>query len=84
VTRLRNDPWLRQRLEELAKDVGNLRKSESADWRVDRACDRVWWLLAATTPTAAEFFRECGDVDVALKVAGEETRRINRLLGDAK
>ena len=80
------DPWLRDRLEELAGDVGRLRRCtrETAFcWRIDAIADQLWFLVAATMPTAAELYRECGDVEVALEVADQETRWLNRLLGDA-
>jgi hypothetical protein len=81
VTRFR-DPWLRERLEELAADLCNLRRREESDWRLDRACGRLWWLLAATRPTAGDLYRETGDVDVALAAADDETHRLKRLLGE--
>ncbi len=83
MTRLR-DPWLRERLEELAVELRSLRQAGASEWRIDRACGRLWWLLAATVPTAGENFRVCGDVDVALEVADEDTARLSRLLGEAK
>lgn len=77
------DPWLRDRLEELARDLGNARKYGPVAWRIDRITANLWFLLVATMPTAAELYRECGDVEVALEVADQETRRLNRLLGEA-
>jgi hypothetical protein len=85
VTRL-HDVWLRERLEELAGDVGRLRLAAVGtdfEWRLSRIAGQLWALVAATRPTAADLVREGGDVDAALAAADQETARLRRLLGDA-
>ena len=80
-----NELWLRARLEEAAGDLGRIRRSASDTplaWRLERLAGRVWWLLAASTPTAADFVRDGHEVDQALLLAERETRRLQRLLGE--
>jgi hypothetical protein len=75
---------LGERLEELAADVGRLRRlarGTDFEFRISRIADQIWWLACATRPTAGDFYRETGDVDAALAAADQETLRLRRLLG---
>jgi hypothetical protein len=78
--------WLRARLEETAEDLGRIRRCTNADthlaWRLERLAGRVWWLVASFTPTAADLVREGCEVEEALRLASQETRRLGRLLGE--
>jgi hypothetical protein len=79
------DVWLRARLEELAKDVGRLRRGTREtefDWNVDRIADRVWWLICRDIPTAGDLVNGGYDVPTALAITDTETRRLKTLLGE--
>jgi hypothetical protein len=79
------DVWLNTRLEELAKDLGRLRRGTrdtQYEWETDRLADRVWWLICRDTPTAADLVKEGASVDSALGAAEQETRRLKLLLGE--
>jgi hypothetical protein len=77
--------WLRARLEETAEDLGRIRRCTNADthlaWRLERLAGRVWWLLAALRPTAADLVRDGCEVDEALRLADQETVRMHWTLG---
>jgi hypothetical protein len=72
-------------IEELATEVGRLRRSSDLDvheYRVDRVASLVEWLWVDVTPTAAELMREGLTVDEALAEAEREKRRQHRILAE--
>lgn len=79
------DMWLTNRLEELALDLGRLRRGTrdtEYEWNVERVADRVYTLMCHWTPTAADLVRDGCSVPQALMLADRETRRLRRLLGE--
>jgi hypothetical protein len=81
-----SDVWLRARLEEVAEDLGRIRRCTNGDthlaWRLERLAGDVWWLVAAFLPTAADLIKDGHTVDEALRLADQDTRRLSRMLGD--
>lgn len=79
-----DDLWLRDRLEELAGEVGNLSwrlRGNEHQWLLERLQARVDMLLISVTPTAADLVRNGYTVDGALRIADEERDRMYDVLG---
>jgi len=75
-----------RRVDLLAADVGRLRRRLDADtydgflaWRVAEHVDA---LAALLEPTAAELYRESGDIDAVLEHVDSRDRELRSLLGD--
>jgi len=76
---------LRQLADALAVDVGRLRRNlgEDGGRLVDRLADRAWKLDGFVQQTAADLYKESGDVELALATVDDRARRFRRLLGEA-
>jgi len=77
---------LRGRIQALAEDVGRLRRRVEPDtydaFLAFRIAGHVEALDALAWPTAAELYRECVDVDLALELVDEHAAKLHRTLGD--
>jgi len=72
--------------EELARDIGRLRRRLSRDGYddahlVDRIAHRVECLDSLFQPTAGELVRAGFEIDDALRIVDDETARLRSLLG---
>ncbi len=81
---LRDDLWLRKRLDDLALDLGKLRRltiNTMYEYRVERICHEVFTLLAQTEPTAGENVRAGMSVQDALDLRDREVKQMDWMLG---
>jgi hypothetical protein len=73
------------RIDELAQDVGTLRRRPTNDYSnflLDRIAFHVQALDALAFPTASDFYQAGATVPEALAIVDERTDRLRRVLGE--
>lgn len=79
-----DDLWLRDRLEELAREVGSTvwrLRLHGLDWQAERLQARTEVLMRAFVPTPRELVEMGVAEDAVDGLLGQEYARIDRLLG---
>ena len=75
-------------IDQLAADIGRLRRRHPDDWLIDRISDHIETLASMLEPTAAQLaaWTAPGDeaaVTEAIRIVDERAQKLRRLLGEA-